>query len=126
MLFVRKPAAYSQGDSIIPGRVADDVGFIDTGNELDGVRGPIRVYLSVAGLRQIAQKFPQVCLTDAAASRETIETLQGLLAEAHSDLEQAVLRADRAEAQLSAIAGLKRDGFSVSKIKGPRPQKETV
>lgn len=119
MLFVRKPMAYSVPGTciLIPGRRADEDGFIDSATELDGANGPIRPYISVAGIRKAASQFPQLGLKPAAEYDALARELSAAQAEADA------LRAENAklQANLDRVAGLSRNGFKVSKVMG-RPK----
>lgn len=115
-MFVNKPDRFSQ-DVIVPGRVTDPNGFVTLHRSLDGLHGPIQVYFSVTGLRQIAEKHPQVGLVsrdEAAAETARANTLQ-------AELDQANARIAELEANAERIAGFARDGFKVQKVVG-RPK----
>jgi hypothetical protein len=115
MFHVSKPARHTAPGScvIIPGRHHDDLGFVDTTTELEGIGGPLRIYLSVTGLRQVAARLPQVglvpvldyerALAEADAAREEVQRLQTRLSEY--------------EDQLGRISGLSREGFEVVKAR---------
>lgn len=118
MAFVRKPDRFSSC-VIVPGRVSDPHGFVTDHRELDGINGPIKVYFSVTGLRQIADKHPQVGLV-------RVEKLDDARAEAErlaEELEAAQDRITELEAAHDRIAGFVKDGFKVQKVMG-RPKKE--
>lgn len=113
MFHVAKPARHTSPGScvILPGRHHDELGFVDTTTELEGLRGPLRIYLSVTGLRQLAARLPQVGLVP-------VLDYERALAEAEAAREEvARLRADldAAEGQLERINGLARSGFDISR-----------
>ena len=120
MLFVNKPNPYSMPGAcvMIPGRTSDEVGFVDTTTELDGISGPIHIYLSATGLRRAAQQFKQLRLVDAGK----LESVEAQLAEVLAQRDAAVERVDELEAIQDRIAGLKKAGFTVQKVQG-RPKK---
>lgn len=115
-MFVNKPDRFSQ-DVIVPGRVTDPNGFVTLHRSLDGLHGPIQVYFSVTGLRQIAEKHPQVGLVPADDVRRLHLENDALRAE----LDQANARIAELEANAERIAGFARDGFKVQKVVG-RPK----
>jgi hypothetical protein len=119
MPFVAKPDRFSS-DAIIPGRVDDPLGWVTEHTTLEGINGPITLYFSVTGLRQLAEKYPQIGLVSA----EELETLTKELACVALSLEQAEARADEAEAKLERISGLQRDGFKVARVQGRPPTKQ--
>jgi hypothetical protein len=121
--FVRKIPPFNApgSDVLIPGRVTDDIGFVDTGMELDGLRGPLRIYLSAAGIRAAAEKYPQLGLVDSgqlSLARERRDDAEQMLRDAQqhiADLEETVDR----------IAGLSKAGFTVQKKMGAPAKKAT-
>lgn len=117
MPFVRKPDRFSS-DVIIPGRTSDPDGFVTEHRELDGIGGPIKVFFSVAGLRQLAKKYPQVELVPKADSDANFQLAL--------DLKNKVLEleAERDEllAKQARIAGFAADGFKVQKMMGRPPE----
>ncbi len=122
MQFVRKlPPFVGVGDAIIPGRVSDETGFVDTGVSFDGLRGPIPVYLSAEGIRQIARRYPQLGLVPESELAEIMEDSEA----EHQELNLLRSRVGDLEAQLERIAGLSRDGFTVTKKTGRPPKKES-
>jgi hypothetical protein len=118
MAFVRKPDRHSSC-VIIPGRTADPHGFVTEHRELDGIGGPIKVYFSVSGLRQLAERHPQVGLVPAHKLEDAHRRIEQLEAE----LDNLRDRAAELEAQQERIAGIVKDGFKVQKMMG-RPKQE--
>lgn len=121
MQFVTKPDRFSQ-DAIIPGRLSDPRGFVDTGNVLDGIRGPLPIYLSAEGIRLAAQRYPQLELVDASAHQAVVQAL----AQAEAERDEVTQQRDEALARLERISGLKRDGFQVTRVQGRPKQKVEV
>lgn len=122
-VFVTRPTPHSAPGAcvIVPGRRADERGFVDTGTELDGLRGPLHIYLSAEGIRLLAQRHSQLGLVDEAtlrASEHRNAALQEQLTAARAEVEQLRASQDR-------IAGLARDGFIVHKQKGPAPARRS-
>jgi hypothetical protein len=116
--FVHKPDRFSQ-DAIIPGRVTDARGFVSTGVVIEGLQGPVPIYLSAEGIRLAASRYTQLGLVDSDVHKAVALELE----DAQAAVER--LTAENAEltAKLDRISGLKRDGFQVSRIQG-RPRKE--
>ena len=111
MQFADRPQRFDQPqhDMIIPGRVHDPQGGVILDTELQGLTGVIRVWLSYAGLHQIARKFPQLDLVEA-SERDVLQL------EVHALTEQNAALADRleaAEAKLERINGVAKDGYKV-------------
>lgn len=117
MPFVRKPDRFSS-DVIIPGRTSDPDGFVTEHRELDGIGGPIKVFFSVAGLRQLAKKYPQVGLVPATVA----ETLAAATTELHQRLADVTAERDELLAKQARIAGFAADGFKVQKMMGRPPE----
>jgi hypothetical protein len=119
--FVRKIPPYNSpnSDILIPGRVSDDIGFVDSGMELDGQRGPLRLYLSATGIRRAANQFPQLGLVDKAKHDDAVNLVMAL--------KNKVLELEEEVAELRAIqdriAGLHAAGFTVQKKAG-RPKEK--
>lgn len=119
MFHVARPGRFSaEGCVILPGRHADPHGFIDTTTELEGVHGPIRVYLSIAGIRRIAQQFPEQ--TGLVPAEDVAKALDEAEA-AREEVQRLTAEVERLKGFRDSIAGIRREGFQVSKIKGPRP-----
>jgi hypothetical protein len=116
--FVSKPDRFSS-DIIIPGRVSDPDGFVTEHREIDGIAGPIKIFFSVTGLRQLAEKYPQVGLTSVERLNEAYDRANSLEAER----DELRARVEELEAREERIAGLSRDGFKVQKVMG-RPKVE--
>jgi hypothetical protein len=116
--FVSKPDRFSS-DIIIPGRVSDPDGFVTEHREIDGIAGPIKIFFSVTGLRQLAQKYPQVGLVPA----ERLGDLEDELHRLQDEVDRLQHRNEELEAREERIAGLSRDGFKVQKVMG-RPKGE--
>lgn len=119
MAFVSKPDRFSS-DVIIPGRTSDPDGFVTLHRELEGAQGPIKVYFSVAGLRQIAAAHPQVGLVSAGHAKDVEDELYRL----QDELDRAQTRIAELEGRQERIAGFARDGFRVQKVQGRPPAKE--
>lgn len=120
MPFVSKPGRFDT-DSIIPGRTSDPDGFVTENHEYETPWGPRVHHFSVAGLRQIADRYPQVGLVRAEAEQDAVRVAIRYKEEAEA------LRAERDElqAKLDRISGLTVDGFKVTKVQG-RPAKQRV
>lgn len=118
MQFVSKPDRFSS-DIIIPGKIRDDSGFVRINTTLEGVTGPIVPYLSITGLRLIAQRVPEVGLVP----RADLDSLQLAYDQLSELLDSAVEARDALQAKLDRINGLRKDGFQISRIQG-RPRKE--
>lgn len=118
MQFVRKPDRFGS-DAIIPGRVADEDGFVDVQNTIDGLRGPVPIYLSVSGLRLIAERYPQVGL----ASRTAMSNAADLAEARWRQVQELEARNAELETQLERISGLAADGFTVVRKQGRPPKK---
>lgn len=114
--FVARPDRFSS-DAIIAGRVTDPDGFVTEHRELEGVNGPIKLFFSVAGLRQIADRYPQVGLVRAEVLEQAEEEGDAFKREA----EQLRARVFALEAKQERIAGFAADGFKVQKVIG-RPK----
>lgn len=113
MLFARKPPAYSDPGHclILPGKRSDEDGGIQLQTQLDGIRGPITGWLSFTGIRQIADRHPELGLSktaDLEAATERAEIAEGKLADAEA-------RIAELEADQERIIGLRRAGFTVQK-----------
>lgn len=92
---------------LIPGRTADDRGFIVGDGVIEGLGGPITPSVSVAAIRNAASKFPSVGLVDAdelALAKEHLANTEALLAEANAEIE-------RLQGKLDSIVGLRKEGF---------------
>lgn len=118
--FVSKPGRFDS-DSIIPGRVSDDDGFVTENVEYDTPTGPRVHYFSVAGLRQLAGRYPQIGLVP----RQLLTDAEQALDEALDALNTVAQERDEAVARLERINGLQRDGFKISRIQG-RPAKKVT
>lgn len=121
--FVRKPPAYSMpADCILfPGRLSDSQGWVDPGTTYDGVRGPIHPMISAEGFRQAARKHTELGLTP----RSQLDGAEARIAHLEIQLRDAEDELVRLSAESESIAGLRRSGFTVQKIKGPRPKEGT-
>lgn len=117
MQFVDKPDRFSS-DTIVPGRVRDDIGFVRLDQVIEGVTGPIVPYLSATGLRLIASRFPQLGLVDAAWAKDVEDELHSL----QDEIERVREERDDLAAKLERINGLRKDGFQISRTQG-RPRK---
>jgi hypothetical protein len=117
--FVSKPDRFSS-DVIMPGRVSDPHGFVTEHRELDGLNGPIKVYFSVTGLRQIAERYPQVGLV----SSDLLDKADAKLEQLAAEVAKLHARVEELEAREARIAGLSRDGFKVQKVMGRPPKEE--
>lgn len=120
-MFAAKPDRWSQ-DMIIAGRVSDPLGFVTENREIEGLNGPLKVWFSVTGLRQLAAKHRQVGLVPVGeldAMKSTNATLWARLAQAEAEVEELRQAAER-------ISGLSKDGFQVTRRHGPTPKKETA
>lgn len=118
MAFVTKPDRFGS-DAIIQGRVADPHGFVTNHDAVDGLHGPITLYFSVTGLRQLAAKHPQVGLV----LREEADAASAHANALQAEVDQLRARVAELEAREERIAGLSRDGFKVQRVMG-RPTKE--
>lgn len=119
MSFVSKPDRFGSC-AIIPGRVSDDDGFATENTIIEGLHGPITLYFSATGVRQLAQRYPQLALVPKGQlelAREHLASTETLLAEAVEALEAA-------EVQLDRISGLQREGFKVVRVMGRPPLKK--
>ena len=113
MPFARKPDRYSSC-IIVPGRVSDPDGFITEQREIDGINGPIKIYFSIGGLRQMAEKYPEIGLVRRDSALAAVRRAKRLEAE----LTAANDRVAELEAQQERVAGFVRDGYKVQKVMG--------
>lgn len=119
--FVHKPNPYSEPGFciLLPGRRNDDRGFIDAGMTLDGIRGDLNVYISAEGVRQAAQRFPQLGLVD----DERLRVAEAERDELASEVDRLTHVVADFEAKFERINGLQKDGFKVVRQQGRPPKK---
>jgi hypothetical protein len=120
-MFVSKPDRFSS-DIIMPGRVHDDDGFITENRVIEGLTGPITIYFSVAGLRQLAARYPQLELvrtSDAMAALDEAEALR-------EEVQRLQARVEELEANEERIIGLRKAGFTVQRKMGAPKKKEVA
>lgn len=118
MPIVAKPDRFSSC-IIIPGRMSDPDGFVTEHREIDGLMGPVKVYFSVAGLRQLAQRYPKVGLVprdELIRAREYAERMD-------AQLEQANARIAELEAFKASVAGVTREDYQIRRPIG-RPKEK--
>lgn len=92
---------------LIPGRTADDRGFIVGDGVIEGLSGPITPSVSVAAIRNAASKFPAVGLVDVGELQDALDALEATrikLAAAEAEVE-------KLQGKLDSIVGLRKDGF---------------
>lgn len=118
-MFVTKPDRFSS-DIIIPGRVADPVGFVTENRVVEGLTGPITIYFSVTGLRNLAGRYEQIGLVP----REDYARVEQEADEAREEIQRLRARLEELEAKQERIIGLSKDGFKVQKQMG-RPAGKT-
>lgn len=121
MPFVSKPDRFSS-DAIVPGRVTDPNGFITENTVIEGIHGPIILYFSVSGLRQLADRYKQIGLVP----RKALELVKEEFDELEEEYNEAIRERDEAKAKLDRISGLQRDGFRVARVQGRPPKKEVA
>jgi hypothetical protein len=117
-----KPGRFGSGDLIYPGRFADPLGFVHIDGTLETRNGTEDKYLSVTGLRRIAEVVPEVRLTDVGA----LEIAEERLALAEAELERANALAADLKGKLDRINGTAKDGFKVVRQMGRPPTKAKV
>lgn len=120
MPFVREMGRF--GLEIFQEKLHDDNGYINILREIDTPSGLRPAYLSVSLIRQAAARIPELRLVDAGAlelAKERIETLEAMLADATTELEEA-------EAQLARVNGVVRSGFKIVKATGAAAHKTNV
>ncbi len=123
MLFASKPPAYSEPGHclILPAKRSDPEGGVQLQTQIEGLRGPLTLWLSYTGLRQLAEKHPRLGLVPReklAKAEEERDLLETLLAASEAKVEQL-------EADAERIIGLRRAGYVVQKANG-RPPKAGV
>jgi hypothetical protein len=85
-------------------------------------QGVVRVHISAEGARSLARKFPEADLVPGAELRQ--RTLD--LAEAQAEAEELREKLAEAEAFKQNLAGLRAEGFQLTKKKGPQVKAEEV
>lgn len=118
MPFVAKPDRFSSC-IIIPGRMADPDGFVTEHREIDGLMGPIKVYFSVAGLRQLAQRYPKVGLVP----RNALDSALATIAAGQQQVAAMQERIDELEAFKASVAGVTREDYQIRRPIG-RPKEK--
>lgn len=118
MPIVSKPDRFSSC-AIIPGRTADPEGFVTEHRDLEGLHGPITLYFSVTGLRQLADRYPRVGLVRAEQLGAAEEALDNALAEA-ARLKDYIAELERFK---ESVAGLTRHEYQIRKPMG-RPKEK--
>lgn len=123
---VNKPAHGSipAGCFMHPGRMTDPDGFYLFEQEIRmaDTQGVVRVHISAEGVRSLARKFPE---TDLVPGQELRDAKQKL-ALVHQELDEAKAKLAEAEAFKQNLAGLRAEGFTLTKKKGPRAKPEEV
>lgn len=99
---------------LIPGRVADDRGFIVGDGVIEGLRGDITPAISVEAIRNAAARYDQVGLVD----REKLVESEGREAGLRAQLAELQAENEQLRTIQEHISGLRKAGFQVSKIKG--------
>jgi len=107
-----------------PGRMTDPDGFYLFEQEIRmaDTQGVVRIHLSAEGARSLARKFPEADLVPGAELRQ--RTLD--LAEAQAEVEELRAQLAEAEAFKQNLAGLRAEGFTLTKKKGPQAKPEAV
>lgn len=99
---------------LIPGRVSDERGFIIGDGRIEGLRGDITPAISIEAIRNAAARYEQVGLVDRDELTGTIAALVAMT----EDRDRLQAENDQLRESQEHIAGLRRAGFQVSKIKG--------
>lgn len=118
MTWVPKPDRFGS-DAIIAGRVSDPDGFITEHRALEGLHGDITLYFSVAGLRQMAAKHPQVGLV----SKKEFDDAWNLILGLKNKVLEAEARVAELEAFKASVAGITREDYHIRKPMG-RPKEK--
>lgn len=113
MPFVDKPDRFSS-DAIVPGRTSDPNGFVTEHTVIEGITGPVILYFSVSGIRQLAARYPQIALVP----KSELDNMVARYGEVVSALDQVKAERDELREAHDRIAGLRRDGFTVQKKAG--------
>lgn len=123
---VNRPAHGSvpAGCFMHPGRMSDEDGFYLFEQEINmaDTQGVVRVHISAEGARTLARKFPEADLVPGAELRGA----RDYIAAKENEIYELKAELAKAEAFKQNIAGLKAEGFTLAKKRGPQAKPDKV